>query len=360
MAEHRQLRLAAADRYYLEALKLAEQHVGPNSLAAALPASLIAQIRYEQGLLDEAEAILVDRESLIGAGTMLECVLSAYLVMVRAAACRMNPDRAYTLLERAENLGTTRGWGRLTAAALTERARLNLDEGRVSEAAACLGRLDHLVAEYPATAPCAWSDIGQYAELTRAYLASSQNRTDEAILILTGLQRDAESMQNRFFALRVAIHLSAVRFKAKQTTEALHSLANILEIAMPAGIHRTILDEGVDVGPLLATFQENIERTGNFRELIPCVQKLVEGWRLRYRSDAKEVTAAIAGSLSVRERDTLTLIAQGLSNKEIARILAVTPETVKSHVKHIFAKLSVEKRAQAVSRAQSLGLVGTH
>ena len=72
------------------------------------------------------------------------------------------------------------------------------------------------------------------------------------------------------------------------------------------------------------------------------------------------VTATIAGALSVRERDTLALIAQGLSNKEIARILAVTPETVKSHVKHIFTKLSVEKRAQAVSRAQSLGLVGTH
>jgi len=56
---------------------------------------------------------------------------------------------------------------------------------------------------------------------------------------------------------------------------------------------------------------------------------------------------------------TLALIAQGLSNKEIARTLAVTPETIKSHVKHIFAKLNVEKRAQAVSRAQSLGLVGT-
>jgi DNA-binding CsgD family transcriptional regulator len=35
------------------------------------------------------------------------------------------------------------------------------------------------------------------------------------------------------------------------------------------------------------------------------------------------------------------------------------PETVKSHLKHIFSKLSVERRAQAVSRAQSLGLVGT-
>jgi LuxR family maltose regulon positive regulatory protein len=51
------------------------------------------------------------------------------------------------------------------------------------------------------------------------------------------------------------------------------------------------------------------------------------------------------------------LIAQGQSNKEIARTLGITPETVKSHVKSIFTKLDVDKRAQAVARAQALGLV---
>jgi LuxR family maltose regulon positive regulatory protein len=43
----------------------------------------------------------------------------------------------------------------------------------------------------------------------------------------------------------------------------------------------------------------------------------------------------------------------------MARELAIAPETVKSHVKHIFTTLGVEKRAQAVSRAQSLGLLST-
>src|SRR5580704_18620739 len=61
-----------------------------------------------------------------------------------------------------------------------------------------------------------------------------------------------------------------------------------------------------------------------------------------------------------REAAILKLIAQRLSNKEIARSLAITPETVKSHVKHIFIKLGSEKRAQAVARAQSLGLITTH
>ena len=65
-------------------------------------------------------------------------------------------------------------------------------------------------------------------------------------------------------------------------------------------------------------------------------------------------------NLSARQRDVFTLIVRGLSNKEIARNLAIAPETVKSHVKHIFTKLNVEKRAQAVSRAQILGLAGTH
>ena len=61
MAEAQQLGIAAAERHYLDALHLAERHVGPNSGAAALPASLFARIRYDQGRLDEAEALLIDR-----------------------------------------------------------------------------------------------------------------------------------------------------------------------------------------------------------------------------------------------------------------------------------------------------------
>jgi LuxR family maltose regulon positive regulatory protein len=64
-------------------------------------------------------------------------------------------------------------------------------------------------------------------------------------------------------------------------------------------------------------------------------------------------------ALSPRETDILTLIAGGLSNKEIARSLYIGPETVKSHLKSVFTKLGVERRAQAVSRAQTLGLVTT-
>jgi len=68
---------------------------------------------------------------------------------------------------------------------------------------------------------------------------------------------------------------------------------------------------------------------------------------------------AIAEPLSGRECDILHLIAQGRIDKEIARMLSISPETVKSHVKSIFIKLNAQKRARAVSRALSLGLIGT-
>jgi LuxR family maltose regulon positive regulatory protein len=51
------------------------------------------------------------------------------------------------------------------------------------------------------------------------------------------------------------------------------------------------------------------------------------------------------------------MIGQGFTNKHIARILEISPETVKSHVKRIFLKLAVRTRAGAVSRAGSLGLL---
>jgi ATP/maltotriose-dependent transcriptional regulator MalT len=62
-------------------------------------------------------------------------------------------------------------------------------------------------------------------------------------------------------------------------------------------------------------------------------------------------------SLSARERAIVLLMGHGLTNKMIARQLSIAPETVKSHAKRIFWKLTVQTRAQAVYRASALGLL---
>lgn len=61
--------------------------------------------------------------------------------------------------------------------------------------------------------------------------------------------------------------------------------------------------------------------------------------------------------LTEREMEVLRLLVQGQSNKEIARHLQVVEDTVKTHIRHILAKLGVQSRTQAVLSAVRLGLV---
>ena len=65
------------------------------------------------------------------------------------------------------------------------------------------------------------------------------------------------------------------------------------------------------------------------------------------------------GLLSARERGVLTLVAAGLSNRQIAQTLAISERTVKFHVTAIFNKLGADNRAQAVALAAARGLLPT-
>lgn len=62
--------------------------------------------------------------------------------------------------------------------------------------------------------------------------------------------------------------------------------------------------------------------------------------------------------LSARELEVLSHLGRGLSNDDLGRVLGVSAETIKSHLKSVFAKLGVTGRTEAVARAFELGLVG--
>jgi len=358
LVEFQQLRLDVAERYFLEALRQGEQYVGPQSTAAALPASLIAQIRYEQGRIEEAEAMIGNRLPVINATAMLECVLPTYIVLARVAAGHSSIERAYALLEQGGNLGYARRWGRLIAATQSERVRLYLGEGRLTEASACLIHLDRLVSEYPAPVRCAWSEIQEYCSLAHAHVALAKGLPKDAVAALRALRDAALSAHRNYFALRVDTLISKALLDDGEPIKAVEVLQNVVKLAAPAGICRTILDCGPEIGLMLPRVRENMERKADSRQWLPYVDRLVDGWRALYQPDqAQDQGREIAESLTPRERGILELIAEGRSNKEIARSLGIGPETVKSHVKNIFDKLSVEKRAQAIARAQSLGLL---
>lgn len=92
--------------------------------------------------------------------------------------------------------------------------------------------------------------------------------------------------------------------------------------------------------------------------LDPMVTRSVVAQLVRHRPVPHATDARIA-LLTARELDTLRLVAQGLSNAEIADSLTLSEATVKTHVGHVLSKLAVRDRVQAVIVAHQAGVVGT-
>jgi DNA-binding NarL/FixJ family response regulator len=73
---------------------------------------------------------------------------------------------------------------------------------------------------------------------------------------------------------------------------------------------------------------------------------------------ARTAETLLPADLTPREREVLTLIGEGLSNRAIAQRLFVSEATVKTHINNLFAKTGVRDRAEAVRLAFTHGLVG--
>jgi LuxR family maltose regulon positive regulatory protein len=356
LVEFQHLRLSAAERHYVDALQVAERHAGPNTAAAVLPAGLLARIRYEQGRAGEAEAMVVDRLAIVDAVGWLETVLSTHLVLVDIAAQRRDLDRAFGLLEQLESLGQTRRWARAVAAALLAKMRLCLTEGRIVEGKACLRRLENVESANPSPKPSAWADLRTYRLAGQALQCSVENRQSEAIAILGTLRQEAVASCNYYRAVRFSTMLAEALFAGDERVESERLFSETLRSAAAAGLYQSILDDGPEIGPLLHAFQDSAQRGGASPELSSYAERLLAGWKEHYQPEiASDALPDLIEALSPRERNILQRIGQGRSNKDIARELGIAPETVKSHVKNIFIKLGVDKRAHAVSRAHSLG-----
>jgi len=284
-------------------------------------------------------------------------VLISYRILVRIAVARSNFAHAYVLLDSGQALGQARGWNRLVAAALAERTRLNLAEGRLAEAGACVAQLRQLAGSNRESSTPVSPEIENYRDLGAACLAIRRQQTQEAVDILSGALERLEHIHGTYLALRLRTLLALAWLNAGERERALEIFHEVATVAAPAGVCQSIVDQGPEIGPLLKLARDSIRTPARAPEIVAWLDRLLDSWRAQHEPNSKPRQEAERERLSSRERGIVELIAQGQSNKEIARTLGITPETVKSHIKSVFTKLEVDKRAQAVSRAQALGLV---
>lgn len=152
--------------------------------------------------------------------------------------------------------------------------------------------------------------------------------------------------------------LSLTQFHQHKLGIARQLMAKSIRAAAPEGMIRPFLDAGYQLAPLLTLVcrtEKFTTKSANFLQTI--LDNLQPGAGQTVVSQEEIAQLSTAASISERERDVLQLVRQGLSNREIAARLFISPSTVKTHLKNIYRKLEVNGRAQAIVKAQKLGVL---
>jgi len=158
------------------------------------------------------------------------------------------------------------------------------------------------------------------------------------------------------------IQILALRALALQTwaerhngpaAPALQALSRALDLAAPGGYLRTFLDHGPPMARLLNQAAAQGIHPGYVSKLL-AAESTISACPTEPGIPAPQ---PLPEPLSEREIEVLTLIAEGLTNREVAERLYISQGTVKAHTSNIFGKLGVRSRTQAVAHARELQIL---
>ncbi|MBN3785981.1 LuxR C-terminal-related transcriptional regulator [Burkholderia sp. Ac-20353] len=349
-------RLHDASKTFESALRFAEQSAGRLSAATALSAGYLSAIYYEWNDWSKVREAQRDRFEI----AMQACSLGPLLRFMQAAALLEfqsgNEARAHEILDDADHIACSRQWLRLRVACMSTSIRLYLCDGRLTQANRFGKALAALVPVTPPDEASSYVETWQMAQSARARLLLADGRADEAVQVIAIVHDVLAARGFDWFTAQAATLRAVALEQAGREDAALDVLAEALEYGQGNGLVRTFVDEGPTVERMVARALKHADR-------LPAVN----AWYLRelaraFDADrassavpaARSGPAATPGNLSAREAEILDYVAQGLSNKEIARALRVAPETIKWHLKNIFEKLNVTSRIQAVRSGLAL------
>ncbi len=328
------------------------------AIGGALLATLQGDHARARQLTEAALAIGLGLPDQSGVGETL-----VYLALI--AGLEGEFERAVILAEEAVALARPTGLPRSLALALLSLGWIRLLNGRWEQAAADLAESSALLRELGETlARIAVLAMQAVVAEQRGYHANADAALSEAL----GAAQAAGETQSAFFAVVVAAGRLARRGAYALTAQlvaALDSERQRVGLALPeaqqaiveraAALARSVLGEagftaayarGRELS-LAWIVDEALAALNHPQAPEPAAERVEPVERV-------ERSTELASQLSRREREVLALVANGLSNAQIARQLVITPRTAKFHLASIMAKLGARNRAQAVALANQL------
>ena len=312
------------------ALQSADAALGRRHPLSTMLAAVLAAALYDIDHLDAAQLLLANRLDVLERAAMPDALLLGYLAAARIASAQEHEHRALDLCDALLAAGEQRKLARVCVAALGEQIRIHAEHERPDSCRRLFERMLPWAREAQAAGPLLQRQVDLQRHLAQARWALAARDWHAALAPLDEAAQLADQLQRG----REAIEVMDLRARA---------LARI---------------DGS--GAALAREAAELARTyGLVRAVRPHQPPPPEAGGAHPGGYGRPLSATAAGAslLTPKEREVLELLARKLSNKEISRVLAVSEETVKWHLKNLFAKLEAGSRRHAVSRAVMLGLL---
>jgi LuxR family maltose regulon positive regulatory protein len=348
----------AMDRFRSD---LAEHSNGDQSVsAAALVCGYLAAL-YDADDLSAAEALFAQYHDPIREGVLLDFAIVAYRSMARAHDALGHTAQASELLDEAESVAHQAHWPRLIRVVEWERVRRYLMRGEVDRAQLVASRINRKPEFSLPEGYLLFSMDNEDDQIARIRLAIHRSEHDVALRLLG----DELTTAQRFGRMRRQIKLLALEaiayHRRGNSKPAFRALRRALQLAEPRGFIRCFLEEGDALKELLGQLYPSLQDPARNSEPVDAG---LHRFAARLLGRAGGLTPELSqpqpvaiDNLTDSERNILSFLARGASNKEMANQLFVSENTVKFHLKNIYSKLDAGSRLQAINTARRMGLV---
>ncbi|MEW5717573.1 MAG: LuxR C-terminal-related transcriptional regulator [Chloroflexota bacterium] len=203
------------------------------------------------------------------------------------------------------------------------------------------------------------ADTHPLTALVSAEFLLTQKKYADAQALLTRLLAEYPQGLRSQPLLGARVMLAIALFEQHQINSACQVMADVVRLAAPEAWRRPFLDYGAQCAPLLALVAHTEKFSTETQSFVKEILRILghtPGAQVMLSKNELSVLSVVA-SISARERQVLQMASHGASNQEIAAQLSISGNTVNTHLKNIYRKLSVNNRARALAQAQALKIV---
>lgn len=341
-----------AERVFRQVLTEAEQLGGVYAGAAQMAAVLLSETLFELNEIDTVCELLGKRIERLEMLSIPDAVLRALHTLALSHRVAGRRLEAAACLDQLEEYAVQHRLDRLLAISLGIRSRWQLLEGEIDLAEASVARVQRMASSIPGSRST-W-EIHVVARLASSGLCLHRHDYDGALQHLRPLL-DSVQLASRGRHVAIVLMQCAVAEHGRGNARAAKThLSEALRYGQRFGLVRTLLDAATGGIALMA---ECLRVQALDPVLAFYTSRLLEAserWRVHAAPMAATRRSDPIRALSEREAEVLKLISQAMSNKMVARTLAVSPETVKWHLKNVYNKLGVAGRDEAVALLRDL------